>query len=167
MRARNMHFCGEWSEYPDAATGKLVYKGIAKHAWNPMTLDIDENVPVNEQVPRFEDRMTMLARWSPECTLTPTVQQRCVFGVHNSWIDLHTLRQILLFLSPDTRFNPSAQGAHKYEEIRRKRAVRTEREEHAQEIMLERRKNDMKARIQNRKKARRDKQRQKTTMTKK
>jgi hypothetical protein len=113
LRNRNEIFCGVYVK--DELTKKETYAGNAKDAWNPMQLDV---------VPKLEDRVTLLAQWVHGGPLSNDDAKKCVFGLHNDWIDLHTLREYLLFLSQDTR------GGIKKRALE-KRPVLTEAEEAA------------------------------------
>jgi hypothetical protein len=92
LRNRNEIFCGHY--IVDPLTKKEKFVGIAKDSWNPMFLD----------APKLEDRLSLLARWTSAVPAEDA--KRCVFGIHNDWIDLHTLREFMLFLSQDIRDKP-------------------------------------------------------------
>ena len=98
----------------DETTKREKFAGIAKDAWNPMQLDD----------PKLEDRVTLLARWTPG-SIPDEKARNYLYGLHNDWIDMHTLREYMLFLSQDIR---SGNGKKKGPE---KRPVLTEAEEAA------------------------------------
>jgi hypothetical protein len=95
LRNRNEIFCGVYEK--DRETGKERFIGIAKDSWNPMMHDL---------APKLEDRLSVLARWVPNA-LPDADAARCMYGIHNEWIDLHTLREFMLFLSKDIRSKPA------------------------------------------------------------
>lgn len=112
LRNRNTIYCGHYSK-PDPVTKKETYLGIHPEAWNPMHLD---------EAPRLEDRLALLGNWTADTPKLVPNASRCMFGIHNDWIDNHTLREYMLLLSKDTRPGP----------VRAMKPVRTEEEEDAE-----------------------------------
>lgn len=87
---RNMLMCG----ILNPATN--MYTGIHPDAWMPMRLDD----------PPLVDRAMLLGRWVKDDARQAQYANRCLFGMHNGWIDLHTLWECARFHTP----NPKQEG---------------------------------------------------------
>ncbi len=104
LRARNKYFCGKYSAAVDPDTGKYIYMGIDPKSWMPMRLNDGPGggEDVEGGYVRIEDRLIKLGKY--EGTPVPKeYHDKCMFGIYQDWIDLHTLREVLMFLSNDDR----------------------------------------------------------------
>lgn len=107
VRRRNTIYCWVLDEKTNA------YTHVDPTSWMPMNLE----------EPRLENRLVELAQWIRGASY----EARCIYGVYNDWIDMHTLREYMLLLSTDTREKP-ASLLKKRDQSR----VRTEEEELAE-----------------------------------
>ncbi len=138
LRARNKYFCGKYSAAVDPDTGKYIYTGIDPKAWMAMRLNDGTEGQEGGYV-RVEDRLIKLGKY--EGTPVPKeYHDKCMFGIYQDWIDLHTLREVLMFLSNDDRRkkvdnpNPGVKESVSEKNNRgRMRPVLTEAEEAAAE----------------------------------
>jgi hypothetical protein len=141
LRARNKYFCGKYSAAVDPDTGKYIYLGIDPKAWMAMRLN-DGTEGEEGGIVRIEDRLIKLGKYE-STPIPPEFHGRCMFGIYQDWIDLHTLREVLMFMSNDDRrkkindpANSNALGKESVSDKNnrgRMRPVLTEAEEEAAE----------------------------------
>lgn len=91
VRDRNGIYCGMPLCDKDGNIYGTDKTRIDPKAWRPMNLED----------PPLERRLDLLARWSKD--IPQEKAQKYVFGLHNDWIDLHTLKEYMLMLSVDKR----------------------------------------------------------------
>jgi len=87
LRDRNGLFCGTIVKRDGQVIG-IDKKNIDPKSWNPMHLD----------APKLEDRLALLERFQTKRVANP---EKVMFGLHNGWISLHTLREYMLLLSTE------------------------------------------------------------------
>lgn len=69
---------------------------------DPKVMLITER-PIDNDLPcPIEDRLRLLAIYVKGQT-PDSVARQALFGVYNTWIDIHTLHQYMIFLAPDNQ----------------------------------------------------------------
>lgn len=99
VKDRNLVFCAHYDEEQKR------YTHIREDAWNPMNLD----------EPPLDTRLVVLKEWLAGTKEAQLYGAKCLYGLHNDWIDLHTLKQYMYMLSTDLR-KPFAAPKTKEEE---------------------------------------------------
>ncbi len=99
LRNRNKILCAQYED-PIESAEKRKTSVVA-----PRILGQAENafMPMNPDLPPIENRLQQLAAYNKDDKAMALIAAQCVYGIYNDWIDLHTLKEWLYFLSVDDR----------------------------------------------------------------
>lgn len=99
-RNRNHILCGQYEDATESAEKRRTAVRIVGQAK-------DAFMPMNPDLPPIEDRLALLAAHDKNNKAMELIAASCLYGIYHGWIDLHTLREWLFFLSTDDRGGPA------------------------------------------------------------
>lgn len=95
-RNRNRILCAKYEDEVESAEKR-------KNAVRIIGQAEDAYMPMNPDLPPIENRLQLLAAYDKNDKAMELIASQCIYGIHNGWIDLHTLNEWLFFLSTDER----------------------------------------------------------------
>ncbi len=96
MRNRNKILCAKYEDETESAEKR-------KNAVRIVGQAEDAFMPMNPDLPPIEDRLHLLAAYDKNNKAMELIASKCIYGIHNGWVDLHTINEWLYFLSNDER----------------------------------------------------------------